>query len=84
MNLLYLGDLVGRSGRSGAIEHLPRLRSELKLDFVIVNGENAANGFGITPKICDQLYTAGADVVVLATMPGMHEKLFPTLMVNDA
>ena len=55
MKLLYLGDLVGRSGRSGAIEHLPRLRSELKLDFVIVNGENAANGFGITPKICHQL-----------------------------
>jgi len=65
VKLLYLGDLVGRAGRSAAIEQLPRLRSELALDFVIVNGENAANGFGITPKICDQLYEAGADVVVL-------------------
>ena len=77
MNLLYLGDLVGRSGRSGAIEHLPRLRSELKLDFVIVNGENAANGFGITPKICDQLYTAGADVVVLGNHAWDAREIIP-------
>ncbi|MFP6704761.1 MAG: YmdB family metallophosphoesterase, partial [Alphaproteobacteria bacterium] len=55
MKLLYLGDLVGRTGRTAAIEQLPRLRAELALDFIIVNGENAANGFGITPKICDQL-----------------------------
>ena len=77
MNLLYLGDLVGRSGRSGAIEHLPRLRSDLKLDFVIVNGENAANGFGITPKICDQLYTAGADVVVLGNHAWDAREIIP-------
>ncbi len=65
MKLLYLGDLVGRAGRTAAIESLPRLRRDLELDFVVVNGENAANGFGITPKICDQVYGAGADVIVL-------------------
>lgn len=65
MRILYLGDLVGRSGREAAIEALPALREELAADFVIVNGENAAAGFGITPKICDQLYDAGCDVIVL-------------------
>jgi metallophosphoesterase (TIGR00282 family) len=63
MRLLFLGDVVGRSGREAVVEHLPRLRRELALDFVVVNGENAAGGFGITEKICAELYDAGADVV---------------------
>jgi 2',3'-cyclic-nucleotide 2'-phosphodiesterase len=63
MRILFLGDLVGRAGRTAAIEMLPRLRRELSLDFVVVNGENAAGGFGITEQICNQLYAAGADVV---------------------
>jgi metallophosphoesterase (TIGR00282 family) len=63
MRLLFCGDVVGRSGREVVVEHLPRLRRELALDFVVVNGENAAGGFGITEKICNELYAAGADVV---------------------
>jgi metallophosphoesterase (TIGR00282 family) len=65
VRVLYLGDLVGRAGRQAAVDRLPSLRQELKADFVIVNGENAASGFGITPKICDQLYEAGCDVITL-------------------
>jgi metallophosphoesterase (TIGR00282 family) len=65
VKLLYLGDLVGRSGRQAVVEKLPELRRNLGVDFVIVNGENAASGFGITPKICDELYAAGADAIVL-------------------
>ncbi len=63
MRLLFCGDVVGRSGRDLLCEQLPRLRRELGLDFVIVNGENAAGGFGITEKICNEFYEAGADVV---------------------
>jgi hypothetical protein len=63
MRMLFCGDLVGRSGREVVLEHLPRLRRELALDFVVVNGENAAAGFGITEKICAQLYAAGVDVI---------------------
>ncbi len=51
MRLLFLGDVVGRSGRDGVIRVLPELRRTLKLDFVVVNGENAAGGYGITEKI---------------------------------
>ncbi|MEX0954626.1 MAG: YmdB family metallophosphoesterase [Dehalococcoidia bacterium] len=63
MRLLFLGDMVGRSGRTAVWERLPGLISDLKLDFVIVNGENAAGGFGITEEIYRQTLNAGADVV---------------------
>ncbi|MCZ4280818.1 TIGR00282 family metallophosphoesterase [Kiloniella laminariae] len=63
MRLLFCGDVVGRSGRDAIAKYLPGLRRDLKLDFVVVNGENAASGFGITEKICKQFIESGADVV---------------------
>ena len=63
MRVLFLGDIVGRTARNDVIEQLPLLRDELTLDFILVNCENAAGGFGITPKICDELFAAGADVL---------------------
>jgi 2',3'-cyclic-nucleotide 2'-phosphodiesterase len=63
MRILFLGDLVGRSGRSAVIDAMPRLRERYCLDFVVVNGENAAGGFGITEAILIELLDAGADVV---------------------
>jgi len=63
MRLLFCGDLVGRSGRDVVIERLPALRRDLALDLVVANGENAAGGFGITQKICDELYAAGVDCI---------------------
>ncbi len=63
MRLLICGDVMGRSGREAVKAHVPRLRHELGLDFVVVNGENAAGGFGITDKLSAELYAAGADVI---------------------
>jgi len=63
MRLLFLGDVVGRSGRNAVIERLPGLVADHRIDFVIVNGENAAGGFGITEEILRDLLGAGADVV---------------------
>jgi metallophosphoesterase (TIGR00282 family) len=63
MRLMFLGDVVGRAARTAVIENLPRLRQRLDLDFVAVNGENAAGGFGITPRIAHELYEAGADCI---------------------
>ena len=65
MRLLYLGDLVGRSGRTAAIAALPDLRARLKLDFTIVNAENSAAGFGCTASIANELFAAGADCITL-------------------
>jgi len=63
MNLLFMGDIVGRAGRDAVIGRLPGLRESLALDFVVANGENAAAGFGITAKICKSFFDAGVDVV---------------------
>jgi 2',3'-cyclic-nucleotide 2'-phosphodiesterase len=65
MRVLFLGDVVGRSGRNAVIEELPKLRARYRLDFVAINGENAAGGFGITEAILEELLSAGADVVTL-------------------
>ena len=63
MRVLFLGDIVGRAARQKVIESLPALRAELACDAVIVNCENAAGGFGVTPAICDDLLAAGTDVL---------------------
>lgn len=65
MRLMFMGDIVGRSGRDALVAELPGLRRELGLDFVVINGENAAGGFGITAAICDDIFDAGADVITL-------------------
>ncbi|MEO5375755.1 MAG: YmdB family metallophosphoesterase [Alphaproteobacteria bacterium] len=63
MRILYCGDVVGASGRAAVLKHLPDLRQRLRLDFVVVNAENAAHGFGLTGKICAEFYAAGVDVI---------------------
>ncbi|TVP79219.1 MAG: hypothetical protein EA353_06745, partial [Puniceicoccaceae bacterium] len=63
--LLFLGDIVGRPGRTLVIERLPVLRQELGADFVIANAENAAGGAGITQKIALELLAAGIDAITL-------------------
>lgn len=63
MRLLFCGDVMGRSGRDVVKAELPRLREALAIDFTVVNGENAAHGFGMTAEICNDLFAAGADVI---------------------
>jgi len=63
LTILFLGDVVGEPGRSAVIAQLPRLKELHALDFIIVNGENAAAGRGITPKITIDLLRAGASVI---------------------
>ncbi len=65
MRIGFFGDVVGRSGRDGLAEHLPALRRDLGLEFVIVNAENAAAGFGITEATARELFDAGADCLTL-------------------
>ncbi len=65
MRILYVGDVVGRSGRALVQAELPGLRERLGLDMVVVNAENAAGGFGLTPAIADELLAAGADILTL-------------------
>ncbi len=65
MRILFVGDIVGRSGRAVVVDRLPALVRNWKLDFVVINGENAAGGFGITETIYNDLVDAGADAITL-------------------
>ncbi|MCU0854163.1 MAG: YmdB family metallophosphoesterase [Rhodobacteraceae bacterium] len=65
MRLLFLGDVVGRSGRAAVTDRLPKLRADWRLDFVVVNGENATSGAGLSALHARALLDAGADVVTL-------------------
>ena len=65
MRILFIGDIVGRSGRAIVNERLPGLVNDWKLDLVVINGENAAGGFGITEAIYNELIDAGADAITL-------------------
>jgi metallophosphoesterase (TIGR00282 family) len=65
MRILFIGDIVGRSGRNVVTERLPGLVAGWKLDLVVINGENAAGGFGITEAIYQEVLDAGADAITL-------------------
>ncbi len=65
MKLLFLGDVVGKTGRVAIAERLPKLRADWGLDFVVVNGENASSGAGLTPEHARLILAAGADCVTL-------------------
>ena len=65
MRFAFFGDVVGRAGREGLADHLPHLRRALGLEFVIINAENAAAGFGITESTARELFDAGADCLTL-------------------
>jgi metallophosphoesterase (TIGR00282 family) len=65
VRILFVGDVVGRSGRTIVIDLLPGLILDWQLDLVVVNGENAAGGFGITETIYQELLDAGADIITL-------------------
>ncbi|WP_169570063.1 TIGR00282 family metallophosphoesterase [Sneathiella limimaris] len=82
MRVLYCGDVVGRSGREVVIEKVPELRKSLKLDFVVVNGENAASGFGITEKITNSFYESGVDCIVLGNH-SFDQKEIMNIMSSD-
>jgi metallophosphoesterase (TIGR00282 family) len=83
MNLLFLGDIVGRPGREAVEAHLPGLRDRLALDLVVVNGENAAGGFGLTRAIAADFFALGVDVISTGNHWADQKEIF-TLIESDA
>lgn len=77
MNLLLLGDVVGRPGREAVKAYLPVLRRDLAVDIAIVNAENAAHGFGLTEKIAGEMYDAGADILTTGNHVWDQRELIP-------
>ena len=77
MRILFLGDVVGRSGRDAVTALLPALKLELRADLVIINGENASHGFGLGPDMAEAMFTAGADAVTLGNHAWDRRELIP-------
>ncbi len=83
MKILFLGDIVGRSGRDAVCSFIPQARQKYALDFVVVNGENAAAGFGITPDICDEFFKAGVDVITTGNHIWDQKEIVPRLSKDN-
>jgi metallophosphoesterase (TIGR00282 family) len=79
LRIMVAGDIVGKPGRKIVTDKVPRLRRELSLDFVVVNGENAAGGSGITPDILDRLFESGVDAVTTGDHVFRRGELIPRL-----
>jgi len=79
MRTLFFGDVMGRTGRESLIKLLPSVKHALNADFCVVNGENAAHGFGITKSICDDLYGAGVDSITLGNHAWDQREVLTTI-----
>jgi 2',3'-cyclic-nucleotide 2'-phosphodiesterase len=79
MRLLFIGDVVGKPGREGLAATMPKLRAERVPDLVVVNGENAAGGVGITKETAEELFETGADVITLGNHTYRHKDVYPYL-----
>jgi len=81
--ILFVGDVVGGLGRQTLLDCLPVLRERHALSFVVVNGENAAGGLGITPKNADQMFAAGVDAITLGNHTYHRREIYPYLDRNE-
>lgn len=79
MRILYCGDLVGRAGRNVIIKNIKNIREKYKLDYVIVNGENAAHGFGLSPSIAEDLLNSGVDGITTGNHIWQQKEIYPFL-----
>jgi len=79
VSILFVGDVVGGIGRRTLLTLLPGLRERLVPDFIVVNGENAAGGMGITPKNADELFAGGVDVITLGNHAYRHREIYAYL-----
>ena len=79
MRVLFIGDVVGKPGREGLAAAMPALREEHLPDLVIVNGENAGGGVGITPETAEEIFDAGADVITLGNHTYRHREVYSYL-----
>ena len=83
IKLLFIGDIIGRPGRRAVASMLPGLKTEHGFDLVIANGENAAGGFGVTPKIADELFALGIDVLTSGNHIWDQKEIEPYLSANN-
>lgn len=84
MNILFVGDIVGRLGRRALAHWLPRVREEFALDLVVANAENAAGGLGANPAVLSELFRSGIHAITLGNHTWRKKELAPTIDTYDA
>ena len=77
MKILFCGDVVGRSGREAVKKYVPGVREELAIGLVVVNAENAAGGFGLTERLCGELYDCGVDILTTGNHVWDQRQIIP-------
>ncbi len=77
MRLVFVGDVVGQAGREALKTYLPDITDTLRPDVIIVNGENAAHGIGITPKICEEMFDLGVHIITLGNHSWDKKEILP-------
>jgi metallophosphoesterase (TIGR00282 family) len=77
MRILFIGDVVGRTGREAVAAALPKLRDALRVELAVVNAENASHGFGLAPEMASALFAAGADVITLGNHAWDRKEIIP-------
>ena len=82
MRILFVGDVVGRTGREAVATSLPKLRDVLRIDLAVVNAENASHGFGLAPDMAMMLFAAGADVITLGNHAWDRKEIIPYIAEN--
>jgi metallophosphoesterase (TIGR00282 family) len=83
LKILFIADIVGTPGRKAVEERLPSLLEELEVDFCVANGENVADGVGITPKLADRLLATGIDAITLGNHVWRRVEIVPYLTGSD-
>ncbi len=83
LSILFVGDVVGGIGKRTLLKLLPGLRERFSPRFIVVNGENTAGGVGITPKIADEMFAAGIDVITLGNHTYRHREIYPYLDAHE-
>ncbi len=84
MNILFVGDIFGSAGRHIVREHLPQLVETHRVDLLVINGENAAGGFGITPSIAEEIFDLGAHVITTGNHIWDKKEIFEYMAVPES
>lgn len=83
MKILFIGDIVGRPGRAAVFRILPDLKKRESIDFIIANGENAADGLGLTPKVAEELFSYGVDILTSGNHIWDKKEIFELMGKDD-
>lgn len=82
MKIVYCGDIVGQSGRDAVINNIDNIKNKYRPDIFIINGENSAHGFGITPKICESFFAKGVDAILTGNHAFNKKEIMPYMNDN--